>query len=59
MDLTDRFREALNYSLDLKSYSFCKGTQTSCVAHLLAVAAIVLEYGGDEDQAIADLLHEA
>ena len=29
------------------------------MAHLLAVASIVLEYGGDEDQAIAALLHDA
>ena len=28
------------------------------VSHLLAVAAIVLEFGGDEDQAIAGLLHD-
>jgi (p)ppGpp synthase/HD superfamily hydrolase len=29
------------------------------VAHLLAVAATVLEYGGSEDMAIAGLLHDA
>jgi (p)ppGpp synthase/HD superfamily hydrolase len=29
------------------------------VAHLLAVAATVLEYGGDEDLAIAALLHDS
>jgi (p)ppGpp synthase/HD superfamily hydrolase len=36
-----------------------KGTQIPYVAHLLAVAALVLEHGGDEDQAIAALLHDA
>jgi (p)ppGpp synthase/HD superfamily hydrolase len=36
-----------------------KGTQTPYIAHLLAVAALVLEDGGDEDQAIAALLHDA
>ena len=29
------------------------------MSHLLAVSALVLEHGGDEDQAIAGLLHDA
>ena len=29
------------------------------MAHLLAVAAVVIEYGGDEDETIAALLHDA
>lgn len=32
---------------------------TPYVSHLLAVAAIVLEHGGDEEQACAALLHDA
>ncbi|MFP5308694.1 MAG: HD domain-containing protein [Actinomycetes bacterium] len=36
-----------------------KGTQVPYVSHLLGVAALVLEHGGDEDQAIAGLLHDA
>lgn len=36
-----------------------KGSNTPYVAHLLAVTALVLEDGGDEDQAIAALLHDA
>ena len=36
-----------------------KGTVTPYVSHLLAVASIVLEHGGDEDQACAALLHDA
>ena len=36
-----------------------KSTTVPYVAHLLAVAATVLEYGGDEDMAIAGLLHDA
>jgi (p)ppGpp synthase/HD superfamily hydrolase len=36
-----------------------KGTSTPYVAHLLAVAATVLEYGGDQDLAIASLLHDS
>ncbi len=38
---------------------FRKGTATPYVSHLLAVASIVLEHGGDEDQACAALLHDA
>lgn len=29
------------------------------VSHLLAVSSLVIEHGGDEDQAIAALLHDA
>jgi (p)ppGpp synthase/HD superfamily hydrolase len=36
-----------------------KGGEIPYVAHLLGVASIVLEHGGDEDQAIAALLHDA
>jgi (p)ppGpp synthase/HD superfamily hydrolase len=36
-----------------------KGTSTPYVAHLLAVAETVLEYGGNEDLAIAALLHDS
>jgi len=36
-----------------------KGTNVPYVAHLLGVTALVIEDGGDEDQAIAALLHDA
>lgn len=36
-----------------------KGTDVPYVSHLLGVASLVLEAGGDEDQAIAALLHDA
>jgi (p)ppGpp synthase/HD superfamily hydrolase len=36
-----------------------KETSIPYIAHLLAVAATVLEYGGDEDLAIAGLLHDS
>jgi (p)ppGpp synthase/HD superfamily hydrolase len=35
-----------------------KGTEVPYLAHVLAVSAIVLEHDGDEDQAIAALLHD-
>lgn len=36
-----------------------KASSIPYVSHLLAVAALTLEYGGDEDQAMAALLHDA
>lgn len=36
-----------------------KGTDVPYVSHLLGVAALVLEDGGDEGEAIAALLHDA
>ncbi|CAB3806897.1 hypothetical protein LMG28138_05857 [Pararobbsia alpina] len=36
-----------------------KGTQIPYTSHLLGVASLVLENGGDEEQAIAGLLHDA
>jgi (p)ppGpp synthase/HD superfamily hydrolase len=36
-----------------------KGTTTPYIAHLLATAALVLEEGGSEEQAIAAVLHDA
>jgi len=36
-----------------------KGTSVSYVSHLLQVAGLVLEHGGDGDQAVAALLHDA
>src|SRR5215470_13624143 len=53
--LTDRFDRALLYATHVHGGQVRKGTSTPYVAHLLAVAATVLEYGGDEDLAIAAL----
>ncbi len=57
--LTDRFDRALLYASHVHGGQVRKGTSTPYVAHLLAVAATVLEYGGDEDLAIAALLHDS
>lgn len=56
---TDRFDDALVYASRLHRNQRRKGTDIPYVAHLLAVAALVIEHGGDEDQAIAALLHDA
>jgi (p)ppGpp synthase/HD superfamily hydrolase len=57
--LTERFDRALLYTTQVHGGQLRKGTSTPYVAHLLAVAATVLEYGGDEDLAIAALLHDS
>jgi len=57
--LTDRFDRALLYATHVHGGQVRKETSIPYVAHLLAVAATVLEYGGDEDLAIAALLHDS
>ena len=59
MTLTRRFEEALSFAARLHSAQVRKGTDIPYVSHLLAVAAVALEHGADEDEAIAALLHDA
>jgi GTP pyrophosphokinase len=57
--LTSRFEEAFLYAARLHAGQKRKGTERPYIAHLIGVAALVLQYGGDEDEAIAALLHDA
>jgi len=57
--LTARFEQALTFATISHCSQLRKGTTIPYVAHLLGVCSIVLEMGGDEDQAIAGLLHDA
>ncbi len=57
--LTSRFEQAFLYACRLHGQQRRKGAGTPYIAHLMAVTALVLEHGGDEDQAIAALLHDA
>lgn len=59
MELSDRFEVALVYAFRLHRTQLRKGTQIPYIAHLMSVAALVLEDGGTEDEAIAALLHDA
>lgn len=59
MPLSDRFTDALAFAERLHRSQKRKGNDIPYVAHLLAVCATVLEHGGDEDTAIAALLHDA
>ena len=54
-----RFRAALVWAAELHEDQNRKGGNVPYVSHLLGVASIVLEHGGDEDQAIGALLHDA
>ena len=57
--LGTRFEDALIYALDLHRHDTRKGKPTPYVSHLLGVCSLVLQDGGDEDEAIAALLHDA
>jgi GTP pyrophosphokinase len=57
--LTDRFEEALIYAARLHAEQKRKCSSVPYFAHLLGVTSLVLEDGGEEDEAIAALLHDA
>ena len=59
MPLSERFNAGLDYAATLHAAQTRKGTGVPYVSHLLAAASLVLEHGGDEDEAIAALLHDA
>jgi (p)ppGpp synthase/HD superfamily hydrolase len=59
MMLGKRFDEAFELASGLHREQVRKGTDVPYVSHLLGVASLVLEDGGDEDEAIAGLLHDA
>lgn len=59
MAYSHRFEEALLYATRLHANQARKGTGIPYISHLIAVCALVIEHGGDEDQAIAALLHDS
>jgi (p)ppGpp synthase/HD superfamily hydrolase len=54
-----RFEKALVYAARIHGKQVRKRTHRSYIGHLLSVASIVIEFDGDEDMAIAALLHDA
>jgi (p)ppGpp synthase/HD superfamily hydrolase len=56
---TDRFAAAMAYAHQVHHGQRRKGTGIPYMAHILGVAALALEYGADEEEAIAALLHDA
>lgn len=59
MILSDRYQEALNLAFELHRNDFRKAKSTPYMAHLLCVSSMVMEDGGNEEEAIAALLHDA
>lgn len=60
-EFTHRFpllHEALDYAAEAHQHQTRKGTTIAYLSHLLGVASLVIEHGGDEAQAIAALLHD-
>ena len=56
--LGPRFRRAFLFAADKHSGQTRKASGIPYIAHLIGVASLVLEFGGDEDLAIAALLHD-
>jgi (p)ppGpp synthase/HD superfamily hydrolase len=56
---SNRFAQALAYAARVHAGQVRKRTERPYIGHLLSVASIVIEYGGDEDMAIGALLHDA
>jgi metal dependent phosphohydrolase len=57
--LSAKFTAALVYATELHAKQIRKGSGVPYIAHLLGVASIALEYGANEEEAIAALLHDA
>ena len=58
IQLTPRYLKALEYAIEWHSYQNRKSTQIPYISHPLGVSSLILEAMGDEDQAIAGLLHD-
>src|SRR6516225_5258314 len=56
--LSSRFAEALAFAFEVHREQTKKSTPVPYIAHLLEVSGLVLTYGGNEDEAIAALLHD-
>jgi len=57
--LTMRFEQACLWAMSIHRNDARKGTTIPYVAHLFGTCALVLADGGDEDEAIAAMLHDA
>ena len=57
--LSTRFDHALLFAAQVHRDQDRKKSGIPYISHLLGVTSIVLDYGGDEDMAIAALLHDA
>jgi len=58
-ELTERFLAAVALAQRVHGQARRSGTEIPYLAHLLVVTGLVIEDGGDEDQAIAAMLHDS
>ena len=56
---SQKFAEALAYAERLHGRQRRKATNKPYIGHLMSVTSIVIAYGGDEEMAVAALLHDA
>ena len=56
---TPGFASAVAYAALIHAKQRRKGTTIPYVSHVMSVSALVMEFGGDEDQAIAGIFHDA
>ena len=56
--LSSKFDEAFLYAHEAHRNQKRKKTERPYISHLMGVASLVLQYGGDEEQAMAALLHD-
>ena len=56
--LTQRIGQALTLAVQAHAGQLRKGTTIPYVAHVMGVSSLALDFGADEDQAIAALLHD-
>src|SRR6266700_480787 len=59
MQLSPQFEKALTYATRIHGGQLRKKTGIPYIAHILGVAAIAMEYGANETEAIGALLHDA
>jgi (p)ppGpp synthase/HD superfamily hydrolase len=59
MRLSRQFEKAVVYATRIHGGQLRKKTRIPYIAHILGVAAIAMEYGANETEAIAALLHDA
>ena len=54
-----RLAEGVAFALEMHARQVRKGSNVPDIGHLLGVASLVLEHGGDEEQAVAAMFHDA
>src|SRR5208282_6609722 len=58
VELGPRFLRAFDFAAEKHAGQVRKASTIPYIAHLMGVSSLALEFGGDEDMAIAALLHD-